>query len=61
MIPSSIASPLLGLSDRFTLIATSALAYVVAFGLHEHLGHSAACVLLNGHVPLDREAVPALH
>ncbi|MFI4889456.1 MAG: hypothetical protein ACHQIL_02890 [Steroidobacterales bacterium] len=34
------------LPDRLTLIAVSALAYVVAVALHEHLGHAAACVLL---------------
>jgi hypothetical protein len=34
------------LPDRLTLIAISALAYVVAVALHEHLGHTAACVLL---------------
>ena len=35
--------------DRLTLIALSALAYVVATGLHEHLGHTTACILLGGH------------
>jgi len=39
-----------GVPDRLTLIATSALAYLSAVGLHEHLGHSTACVLLGGHV-----------
>jgi hypothetical protein len=41
-------SPLL-LPDRMTLVAISSLAYVLAVGLHEHLGHSAACVLLGSH------------
>lgn len=36
--------------DRLTLIAISALAYVVGVALHEHLGHALACVLLGGHV-----------
>lgn len=36
--------------DRPTLIAISALAYVVGVALHEHLGHATACVLLGGHV-----------
>ncbi|MDE3127940.1 MAG: hypothetical protein KGL38_08035 [Gemmatimonadota bacterium] len=36
--------------DRLTLIAVSALAYVVGVALHEHLGHATACVLLGGHV-----------
>jgi hypothetical protein len=35
-----------------TLIAIAAIAYVVAVGLHEHLGHSTACVLLGSH-PLE--------
>ena len=35
--------------DRLTVIALSALAYVVATGLHEHLGHTTACILLGGH------------
>jgi hypothetical protein len=37
------------LPDRVTLIAISALAYVMAVGLHEHLGHATACVLLGSH------------
>jgi hypothetical protein len=36
--------------DRLTLIAISCLAYVLAVALHEHAGHSAACVLLGSHV-----------
>jgi hypothetical protein len=36
--------------DRLTLIAISCLAYVVAVALHEHAGHSAACVALGSHV-----------
>ena len=36
-------------SDRLTVIALSALAYIVAVGLHEHLGHSLACLLLGSH------------
>jgi hypothetical protein len=35
--------------DRLTLIAISALAYLAAVGLHEHLGHTAACILLGSH------------
>jgi hypothetical protein len=44
------ASP--AIPDRITLIAVSALAYVVAVALHENLGHAAACVLL-GSRPLE--------
>ena len=36
-------------SDRLTLIAISALAYIIAVALHEHLGHTTACILLGGH------------
>ena len=36
--------------DRVTLIAISALAYIVEVALHEHLGHSTACVLLGSRV-----------
>ncbi len=36
--------------DRPTLIAISALAYVVGVALHEHLGHATTCVLLGGRV-----------
>jgi len=32
--------------DRLTLIAISALAYIIATGLHEHLGHTLTCILL---------------
>lgn len=35
--------------DLPTLIAISALAYVIAVALHEHLGHTTACILLGGH------------
>jgi len=38
--------------DRLTLIAISALAYIVATGLHEHLGHTMACIMLGSH-PLE--------
>jgi hypothetical protein len=38
------------LPDRLTLIAVSALAYIVAVALHEHLGHGGACVLLGSHL-----------
>jgi hypothetical protein len=38
--------------DRLTLIAISALAYVLSVALHEHAGHAAACVLLGSH-PLE--------
>ncbi len=34
------------LPDRATLVAVSALAYLIAVGLHEHLGHATACALL---------------
>jgi hypothetical protein len=36
-------------SDRLTLIAISALAYITAVGLHEHLGHTLTCILLGSH------------
>ena len=36
-------------SDRWTLIASSALAYITAVGLHEHLGHAVTCSLLGSH------------
>jgi hypothetical protein len=38
--------------DRLTLIAISALAYLAATGLHEHLGHTLSCILLGSH-PTD--------
>lgn len=38
--------------DWATLVAISALAYLLAVGLHEHLGHAAACVVL-GSRPLE--------
>lgn len=37
------------LPDRLTLVALSALAYIVAVALHEHLGHATACALLGSH------------
>jgi hypothetical protein len=37
------------LPDRLTLIALSALAYIIAVALHEHLGHATACALLGSH------------
>jgi hypothetical protein len=37
------------LPDRLTLVAISALAYVVGVGLHEHFGHALACVALGSH------------
>ena len=40
------------LPDRLTLIALSALAYILEVALHEHLGHAGACVLL-GSRPLE--------
>jgi len=36
-------------SDRLTLVAISALASLGGVGLHEHLGHAMACVLLGSH------------
>lgn len=50
-VPSpSVATPSALRPDRLTLVAISALAYVVAVALHEHLGHAATCALLGGHV-----------
>jgi hypothetical protein len=43
------------LPDVLTLIGVSALAYVVATALHEHLGHALACVALGSH-PLEMGA-----
>lgn len=37
------------LPDRLTLIALSALAYIVAVALQEHLGHATACAFLGSH------------
>ena len=37
------------LPDRLTLIAISALAYVIGVALHEHLGHALACTALGSH------------
>jgi hypothetical protein len=45
---SQSAAPPGALPDQLTLIAISALAYIVAVALHEHLGHATACVWL-GH------------
>ncbi len=42
--PAPAAMP--SVSDRLTLIAVSALAYIAAVGLHEHLGHTLACFVL---------------
>jgi hypothetical protein len=36
--------------DMTTLVAVSALAYVLAVALHEHGGHATACVLLGSHL-----------
>ena len=35
--------------DRPTLIAISTLAYIAAVGLHEHIGHTLACLMLGSH------------
>ena len=35
--------------DLWTLIAISALAYILSVALHEHGGHAVACVLLGSH------------
>src|SRR5215469_8315756 len=43
------------LPDLLTLIGVSALAYVLATALHEHLGHALACVALGSH-PLEMGA-----
>lgn len=43
------------LPDRLTLVAISALAYVLSAALHEHLGHSLACVALGSH-PIEMGA-----
>ncbi len=48
--PQSVATPSALHPDRPTLVAISALAYVVAVALHEHLGHAATCVVLGGHL-----------
>ncbi len=37
------------LPDRLTLVAVSALAYILSVALHEHLGHATACALLGSH------------
>ncbi len=36
-------------SDKLTLISISALAYIAAVGLHEHLGHALMCEILGVH------------
>ena len=46
-VPHSGVAP--RLPDRLTLIAISALAYVVGVALHEHFGHALACVALGSH------------
>ncbi len=38
--------------DLLTLVCISALAYIAGVGLHEHLGHTTACILLGSH-PLE--------
>ena len=50
--PSSAPSATPLAPDRLTLIAISALAYIAAVGLHEHLGHTLACIMLGSH-PLE--------
>lgn len=42
-------------TERWTLMAVSALAYILSVALHEHGGHSAACLLLGGR-PLEMGA-----
>ena len=42
--PTTMAQP--SVTDRLTLIAISALAYIAAISLHELLGHAAACLAL---------------
>ena len=44
---SNLASE--GRPDKLTLMAISCLAYIIAVALHEHAGHSFACVLLGSH------------
>jgi hypothetical protein len=51
--PGSGVTP--ALPDRLTLIAISALAYVVGVALHEHFGHALACVALGSH-PIEMGA-----
>ncbi len=46
---SSTSATMSSISDRLTLIAISALAYIAAVGLHEHLGHTLACSILGSH------------
>lgn len=36
--------------DRLTLVAISALAYIVEVALHEHLGHAVSCIALGSRV-----------
>ncbi len=42
-------SPSISKPDLLTVIGISALAYITGTGLHEHLGHTAACYLLGSH------------
>ena len=46
----SVPSASAAMPDLLTLIAISVLAHIGATALHEHLGHSLACVLLGGHI-----------
>lgn len=48
-VTSADAAAAKSFPDLLTLIAVSALAYVVPLALHEHGGHTAACVWLGGH------------
>ncbi len=45
----SVTGTLPSTPDRLTLIAISALAYITATGLHEHLGHTLTCIFVGGH------------
>jgi hypothetical protein len=49
MTTAANSSGVPALPDRLTLIAISALAYVVGVALHEHFGHALACVTLGSH------------
>jgi hypothetical protein len=53
-LDTTLTNPAL-LPERWTLIAMSSLAYILAVALHEHAGHTAACVLLGGR-PLEMGA-----
>jgi len=48
-LPTDAGVPPGALPDPLTLIAVSALAYITAVALHEHLGHATACTLLGSH------------